>query len=80
MLIALAVTLEGGWHRVVGVAVGLDDQALMGPVEVDGEPFDLGVGDGLREPVVVGELKEQDLQHASEVGSIGARQRVEESP
>lgn len=43
-------------------------------------PFDLRVGDGHWELVVVGELEEQDLQHASESCSVGVRQRLQESP
>ena len=30
--------------------------------------------------MVVGELEEQDLQHASEVSGVGACERVKESP
>jgi hypothetical protein len=80
LLITLAVALEGRGHRVIGVAVGLDDETLRGPGEVHQEPGDAGVRGGPREVVVVGELEEQDLQHAPEVCGTHAFEGIKQSP
>jgi hypothetical protein len=80
LLIAIPVALEGRRHRVVRVAIGFDDEPGCWPEEVHHESLDLRICDGLREIVVVGELKEQDLQLTPEVCGTDAFEGIEQSP
>src|SRR5512133_3341092 len=56
--VPLAVSVEGLRAAVGGVGVDLDDELVLGPVEVDLEALYQGVEEGLRELVVTDQLEE----------------------
>ena len=68
-LVAAAVELERLAGAVGVVAVGLDDQAVLGPGEVDFVAFDEGVETWRWNPVVAADLQEQSLELVGSVTS-----------